>query len=155
MNYWLLKSDPDEFGWEDLKKAPGKSTTWDGVRNYQARNNLQKMKKGDLALFYHSAVNPQTIPGIVEVVKEAIPDPTQFEKDHEGFDPKSNPENPRWFMVEVKINAEFKTPLTRDEMKSIPELAEMALFRNSRLSVQPVTIQQWNRITALGKQHPV
>ena len=150
MNYWLFKSDPEEFGWEDLKKAADKTSHWDGVRNYQARNNMRQMRDGDLALFYHSIVKPQVITGIVKIVREAYPDFTQFDPANEHYDPKSSKDDPRWFMVDVRFEREFDQPLTIDEMKEMTALHTMALFRNSRLSVQPVTAREWKIIMDLA-----
>ena len=149
MKYWLLKSDPLEFSWDNLKEQTGKKTFWDGVRNYQARNYLKEIKKGDLAYFYHSVVQPQCITGVVTIIKEAYPDFTQFEPDHPNYDPKSQQKDPTWFMVDVKYLREFNPVITRDEIKVVNELQSMVLFRNSRLSVQPVTIREWQLILKL------
>jgi predicted RNA-binding protein with PUA-like domain len=151
MNHWLLKSDPLEFSWDNLKAQPGKKTFWDGVRNYQARNFLREMRKGDLAFFYHSVIKPQCITGIVKIIKEAYPDYTQFDKNHPNYDPKSNEQDPTWFMVDVQVLEEFSPPISRDEIKSIKEMQDMVLFRNSRLSVQPVTPGEWQRILQMKK----
>lgn len=149
MNYWLLKSDPDEFGWEDLKKKSQQRSIWDGVRNYQARNFLKKMRRGDLALFYHSSTQPQHISGIVSIVKEAYPDFTQFDKNHVHFDPKAIEDDPTWFMVDIQIEREILPPITRDELNKVASLREMLLFRNSRLSVLPVAKDHWKKILGL------
>ena len=151
MNYWLLKSDPDEFSWEDLKKQSHRRSMWDGVRNYQARNFLKEMKKGDLAFFYHSSTQPQHIPGIVNIVEEAYPDFTQFNKNHMHYDPKATKENPIWFMVDIQFEQEILPPITRDELKKNMSLGEMLLFKNSRLSVLPVTPDHWKTILKLRK----
>ncbi|GAB4377324.1 MAG: EVE domain-containing protein [Calditrichia bacterium] len=149
MRYWLIKSDPQEFGWDDLKNCPEMKTAWDGVRNYQARNYLKEMRKGDLALFYHSGVKPPQIMGVVEIVREAYPDSTQFVPGHPRYDPKSNPDNPRWFMVDVQYVGDFNPPIIKDELQNIPRLQVMILFKNSRLSIQPVTAAEWSIITSL------
>jgi predicted RNA-binding protein with PUA-like domain len=149
MKYWLLKSDPEEFTWQDLKESKNKITSWDGVRNYQARNYLKEMKENDQAFFYHSVVDPQTIMGVVKIVKEAYPDHTQFDPSHDHFDPKSTNEEPRWFMVDIQYLEDFNPPITRNELKNIPKLKEMVLFKNSRLSVQPVTKTEWTIIQNL------
>jgi predicted RNA-binding protein with PUA-like domain len=149
MKYWLLKSDPEEFTWQDLKKTKNQITCWDGVRNYQARNYLKEMKKNDLAFFYHSVVDRQTIMGVVKIVKEAYPDHTQFEHFHDHFDPKSTKEAPRWFMVDIQYVEDFNPPITRNELKNIPKLREMVLFKNSRLSIQPITNAERNTIQNL------
>jgi len=153
MKYWLLKSDPEEFGWDDLKSLPGKETTWDGVRNYQARNFLKEMKTGDRAFFYHSSTKPQIIIGIITIIREAYPDPTQFEKDHAQYDPKATPDNPIWFMVDIRYEEDINPPITREELKNTGKLSEMLLFRNSRLSVVPVNPDQWQTITNLCKKN--
>ena len=149
MKYWLIKSDPEEFAWEDLKKQPQKKTHWDGVRNYQARNYLREMKKGDLALFYHSVIQPQSIPGIVTISREAYADFTQFEKNHPNYDPKSNPAEPTWVMVDVACKEGIEPPITREEIKKVKSLQEMVLVKNSRLSVQPVSAKEWKAVLNL------
>ncbi|MEJ2537211.1 MAG: EVE domain-containing protein [Calditrichia bacterium] len=149
MKYWLLKSDPEEFTWQDLKESKNKITCWDGVRNYQARNYLKEMKNNDQAFFYHSVVNPQTIMGVVKIVREVYPDHTQFDPSNDHFDPKSTKEEPRWFMVDIQYLADFNPPITRNELKEIPRLQDMVLFKNSRLSVQPITKAQWDTIQNL------
>ena len=111
MNYWLVKTEPNTFSWDDLKNLPGKKDHWEGVRNYKARNYLRQMKKGDLAFFYHSVVKPISIVGIVEVVREAYPDHTQFDPKSDYYDPKSPKENPRWVMVDVAFESKFTAPL--------------------------------------------
>ncbi len=153
MNYWLFKTEPSTYSWEDLKNEPDRTTFWDGVRNYQARNFLRdRIKKGDLVFIYHSVQKPQAIMGIARVVKEATPDPTAFDPSSDYFDPKSTEENPRWFGVEVQAIQEFDPPLTREELKNIPELQNMVLLqKGSRLSIQPVTEQEWNAIVQFGK----
>ncbi len=153
MNYWLMKTDPDTYSWEDLKRQPERTDYWDGVRNYQARNLMKQMQVGDLALFYHSVVKPQIIPGVVRIVRAAYPDPTQFDATSPYFDPKSSPENPRWVAVDVQWVQDFLPPITREELKAIPELEEMVLFKNSRLSIQPVTPAQWEIILSLRTPH--
>ena len=133
------------------KNQPDKRDHWDGVRNYKARNYLKKMKKGDLAFFYHSVVKPMSIMGIVEVVREAYPDHTQFDPNRDYYDPKSPKENPRWVMVDVQYKNNFQTPITRDSLKEIPALENMVLLRKRRLSVQPVTPEEWDIIVSLRK----
>jgi predicted RNA-binding protein with PUA-like domain len=153
VRYWLLKSEPESFSYEDLEKAPRKTTQWDRVRNYQARNTMRDdMKKGDLAFFYHSSADPTGIAGICEVVREAYPDHTAFDpKDEMHYDPKSKPEAPTWFMVDVRAVRRFPRVLTLAELKGVKSLAKMVLLqRGSRLSVQPVTAKEWATICALG-----
>jgi len=149
MNYWLLKSDPHDFGWEDLKNQTHRRSMWDGVRNYQARNFLREMRTGDLAFFYHSSTQPQQITGVVKIVREAYPDFTQFDKHHVNYDLKASPENPIWFMIDIKFKQDIHPPITREELKSIASLQEMLLFKNSRLSVLPVTPDHWDMILNL------
>ncbi len=153
MNYWLLKSDPDAFSWADLAGADQQTTGWEGVRNYQARNFLRRMHPGDLALFYHSAVSPQVIPGIVRIIRRAYPDPTQYQRESPYFDPNSPLDNPRWMTVDIRLEQELVPPITRDELKRHPELAGMMLLqKGSRLSVQPVTVPEWEFIMSLRRQ---
>ena len=149
MNYWLLKSEPQTYGWENLKACPDCRDHWDGIRNYAARLHLRAMAKGDLAFFYHSMVKPPHIAGIVRIVREAYVDHTQFDVDAKYYDPKSDPENPRWSMVDVQCHQELSEPIPISELKETPGLENMVLFRISRLSVQPVTADEWRIITGL------
>lgn len=152
MRYWLFKTEPSTYSWEDLKKQKDRTDYWDGIRNYQARNFLRdEVKKGDLVLFYHSVKQPQAIMGIARVVREAYPDHTAFDPESRYYDPKSDPEHPRWFMVDVQAVAEFDPPILREELKGVPGLENMMLLRKgSRLSIQPVTEKEWEIITKLG-----
>jgi len=152
MNYWLMKSEPEVFSIEDLEKAPKKTTHWDGVRNYQARNYLRdQIKKGDLVFYYHSNSDPSGIAGIAEVVKEGYPDFTAFDKKDPHYDPKSIEANPTWYMVDVKHVRTFKRILPLEELRGIPALKDMVLLqKGSRLSVQPVTEKQWKAIEKLA-----
>ncbi len=151
MRYWLFKSEPDCYSIMDLAAAPAQSTSWDGVRNYQARNFMRDdMKKGDLGFFYHSGKKP-AITGIVEVIREGYPDLTANDPENRHFDPTSTDENPRWFMVDVRLVRRFEPPLSRIMLCSIPELAGMELFRRgSRLSVQPVEAEAFKIIVDLA-----
>lgn len=150
MGFFMLKTEPRVFSWDHLKAAKEQTTQWEGVRNYQARNYIRSMKKGDLCLFYHSNVKPNIIPGIVKVVSEPYPDPFAFDPNSRYFEPKGNLQKPRWFCVDVKKNKEFKTPITREELKQIPALADLELLRRgSRLSVHPLTEQQFKIIVSL------
>jgi predicted RNA-binding protein with PUA-like domain len=151
-NYWLIKSEPDVFSFDDLKKSKNKTTYWDGVRNYQARNFLRdEMKKGDLVLFYHSNSDPLAVMGVCEVVKEGYPDHTQFDPDNDHYDPKADTNNPTWMMVDVKFKQEFKNPVTLDEIKANPKLKNMRLIqRGNRLSVMPVTKEEFHEIIKMG-----
>lgn len=151
MNYWLMKSEPDVFGIEHLRQRPGQIEPWDGVCNYQARNMLRdQMQVGDLAFFYHSNCKPPGIVGIMEIVRAGYPDPTQFDPDSDYYDPKSDPANPRWFLVDVQFRRQFQRVITLDELKSHPELADLAVVRKgNRLSINPVGKEQWDFIVAL------
>ncbi|MEM8866663.1 MAG: EVE domain-containing protein [Verrucomicrobiota bacterium] len=141
MNYWLMKSEPDVFSFDDLKACPNQTEPWDGVRNYQARNFMRDvMKVGDQILFYHSNTNPPGVAGIAKVASEPYPDPTAFDQESKYFDPKSDPDKPRWILVDVAYAADLKRLVSLEEMKSMPELAEMrALQKGNRLSVMPVS----------------
>ena len=148
MNYWLMKSEPDCFGLEHLKARPNRTEHWDGVRNYQARNFLRDaMKKGDLAFFYHSSCAEPGIAGIIRIVRAGYPDHTAWNPDSEHFDPKSSPANPIWYMVDVKLEREFKRPILLTTLKQNPALKNMQLLqRGNRLSILPVTEKDWNTI---------
>ena len=151
--YWLVKSEPGTFSIDDLAKSKNKTTFWDGVRNYQARNFIRdEMKKGDSVLFYHSNADPLAVVGYCELVKEAYPDHTQFEKGNPHFDPKAKKENPPWFMVDIKFVEKFKNPVTLQQMKDNPKLKNMRLIqRGNRLSVMPVTKEEWDEVLKMGK----
>jgi predicted RNA-binding protein with PUA-like domain len=150
--YWLLKSEPNEFSWEDLKQENKQITFWDGVRNYQARNFLRDdIKKGDGVLFYHSNAIPLAVVGFCEVIKEGYPDHTQFDPNDKHFDPKADEENPTWYMVDIKLKKEFKDPVTLDQIKTNSKLKNMRLIqRGNRLSVMPVTKKEWDEILKMG-----
>lgn len=146
--YWLMKSEPSVFSIDDLKTC--KVTCWDGVRNYQARNFMRdEMKIGDGVLFYHSNAQPSGIAGLAEVVKESYPDYTAFDPKDVHYDPKSDPGKPTWYMVDVKFVRTCKFIILLDRLKAIPALKNMALFKYGRLSVQPVTPQEWKIILSL------
>lgn len=149
--YWLMKSEPGAFSIDDLAKSPKRTTCWDGVRNYQARNFLRSMAVGDQVLFYHSSADPPAVVGIAEVVREAYPDDTQFDKSSKHYDPESDPGTPRWDMVDIMHRQTFKTSLSLDRLKREPKLKGMVLLRKgSRLSVQPVTATEWAVILKLA-----
>lgn len=152
MNYWLMKSEPDVFSFEDLKSRPGQTEPWDGVRNYQARNFMRDaMKLGDLVLFYHSNTNPPGVAGVAEVASPPYPDPTAFDTKSKYHDPKSSPENPRWVLINVRYKAELKRLVPLEEMKCMPELSEMrALQRGNRLSITPLTQAEYQAIKKAG-----
>jgi len=151
MNYWLMKSEPNEFSIDDLKTQPGKTEHWDGVRNYQARNMMRdQMKIGDQVFFYHSNCETPGIVGIAKVVREGYPDFTAFEPKDPHYDPKSDPDNPRWYMVDIKYVRKLKRTISLKELKEISALSEMPLVRKgNRLSVMPTTKQQWQHILKL------
>ena len=151
MNYWLMKSEPDEFSIDDLRKCNKQTESWDGVRNYQARNMMRDdMKKGDLAFFYHSNCDEVGIVGIMQVVREGYPDPTAFDPKDKHYDPKSDPENPRWFMVDVRYVRKLKRVITLSELKTYPELEDLPLIRRgNRLSAMPLSKQHWDFILSL------
>lgn len=137
MNYWLIKSDPETYGWNEFV-AKG-TDMWEGVRNYQARNNLQAMEKGDLVLFYHSIVNPAVV-GIARVVSEHYPDPTTDDK--------------RWVVVDFTVERPLKRPVSLKEIKAEPQLANIALIRQSRLSVMPLNLQEFDTILKMAEEEP-
>lgn len=147
--YWLMKSEPGCFSIDDLRTAPNQTTHWDGVRNYQARNFMRdQMSIGDQVFFYHSNCNPPGIIGIAEVTSEAYPDFTAFDPNSEHPDAKSTPENPRWFMVDIRFKEKFKDLIPLDNLKRYPELQNMPLIRKgNRLSVLPVSKDEWMFIT--------
>jgi len=144
MNYWLMKSEPDVFSIDDLKKKG--VSGWDGVRNYQARNYMRQMKIGDLVFFYHSNAKPPAIVGIMTVVREAYPDPTQFDPKSDYFDSRSPTDNPRWSQVDVRYQETFARALSLDDLRGMPILSKMVLLHRGRLSVQPVMVGEWEAI---------
>lgn len=152
MNYWLMKSEPDVFSFDDLKARPKQTEPWDGVRNYQARNFMRDdMKVGDLILFYHSNAKPPGVAGIAEVASKPYSDPTAFDKQSKYYDPKSDPDSPRWMLIDVKYHADMKRLVSLEEMKAMPALEEMrVLQRGSRLSITPVTKKEFNTIRKAG-----
>ncbi len=151
--YWLMKSEPSTFSIDDLAKSKNKTTYWDGVRNYQARNFMRdEMKKGDLVLFYHSNAKPTAVVGVCEVVKEGYPDFTAFDPEEKYYDPKSNKDKPTWYMVDIKLKEKFKKPVTLEEIKSNPKLKDMKLVqRGNRLSVMPVAKKEFDEIVKMSK----
>ncbi len=149
MKYWLVKSEPDEFSIDALQR--GGVEPWSGVRNYQARNYLRQMKVGDGVLFYHSSCALPGVVGIAKVAGDAYPDPTQFDSASDYHDPKSSPEEPRWFAVDIAYQRKLKRTLALDELRGLAgALGEFPLIRRgNRLSVLPVTAAQWKTILAL------
>lgn len=151
--FWLMKSEPTVFSFDDLEARPRSTDHWDGVRNYQARNFMRQMRNGDLVLFYHSNCETPGVVGIAEVVREAYPDHTAFDPQSRYYDPKSKQDNPRWFMVEVKWNEAFTRIVTLSEMRNVPELSGMKLMqKGQRLSVMPVTKEEFEKIRSLGME---
>ena len=146
--FWLMKSEPDVFGIDDLAKK--KTEGWNGVRNYEARNFMKSMKTGDTILFYHSNALPSGVAGTAEVCRTAYPDPTQFDPKSDYFEPRATPENPVWFQVDLRFVAKFPRFVPLDELRGMPALADMMLFKRSRLSVIPVTSVQWKLIVKAG-----
>ena len=151
MAYWLFKSEPGCFSIDDLAKRPGMTEHWDGVRNFQARNYLRdSIKPGDRVLFYHSNIPEPAVAGIAEVVRGGYPDFTAFDPGSDHFDPKSSPGTPVWFMVDVRFVAVMPRPVKLEQIKENPLLADMPLVKRSRLSIQPVTPDEWRIILTMG-----
>jgi len=150
--FWLFKSEPDSYSIDHLRREKNSTTSWDGVRNYQARNFLRdQVQPGDLVFFYHSGCEIPAIVGVAKVVRGGYPDPTQFESGHVHFDVTAKPTSPRWFMVDIKFELEFKHPLTLSELKGHEELKNMVLLqKGSRLSIQPVTKDEWDFILEIS-----
>ena len=151
MHHWLIKSEPDVFSIRDLARAKRRTTHWEGVRNYQARNFLRAMCLGDQALFYHSNAAPSAVAGIVEVVRTAYPDPTAWDPRSDYHDPKASPEHPVWAMVDVRLVEVFPREVPLEELRGVKGLAGMELLRRgSRLSVHPVTAAEFRTIRTLA-----
>ena len=153
MSYWLMKSEPEEFGIDDLASRPRRTEHWDGVRNYQARNFMRdEMRKDDLAFFYHSNCKEPGIVGTMRIARTAYPDHTAFDPADKHYDPKSDPASPRWFMVDVAFKQKFERVITLQELKLHAELELKGfplLRRGNRLSVMPVSEAHWNFIVSL------
>jgi len=152
--YWLVKSEPNCFSFDDLLHSPDRTTSWDGVRNYQARNFMRDdMKRGDRVFFYHSGAEPPAIVGVAEVVRESYPDPTAFDPKEQHFDPKSSDESPTWMMVDIRAVEALSRPLALADLRGVPGLEKMALLqKGSRLSVQPVSAAEWDIVYELGRR---
>ncbi len=149
MQYWLLKSEPGCFSIHDLAELPGRTSPWDGVRNYQARNFIRSMRPGDLAFFYHSVTDPGIV-GLMEIAGEAKPDPGQWDPENEHFDPASPADKARWYLTDVRLKEIFAKPLSLPFLRTRPELAGMELLRKgSRLSVQPVSKEHFDAVMRL------
>ncbi len=145
MQYWLFKSEPDAFSIDDLAAMPDQTEHWDGIRNYQARNFLRdQVKLGDQVFFYHSSCKDVGIVGVAEVVRESYPDHTQFDPESKYYDPKSDPDNPRWMMVDIKLKQKFRKILPLKTIKTMPGIIEIGLVKKGhRLSIMPVTDIEW------------
>lgn len=146
--YWLMKSEADVYSIDDLREDG--RTLWDGVRNYQARNNMKEMKEGDLVLYYHSRQSPSAVTGLARVVRESYPDPTQFDPNNKYFDEKSSEDDPRWWLVDIEFVRKFDDPVGLPDIKARSDLSEMVLVRNSRLSVQPVLEQEFRTVLKMA-----
>ncbi len=146
--YWLMKSEPDVYSIEDLERD--RSTHWDGVRNYKARNNMRDMRIGDEVLYYHSNANPPGVVGVARVCREAYPDPSQFDKKSKYYDAKSKPEDPRWSLVDIEFAAKLPKVVSLEDVKRDTALAEMELVRYGRLSVQAVTKAEFDRVKKMA-----
>jgi predicted RNA-binding protein with PUA-like domain len=150
--YWLVKSEPDVFSFQDLQAAPQQTTCWDSVRNSTARNFMRDaMKRGDLAFYYHSNAEPSAIVGICEIVREGYPDPTALDPSHDYYDADSVAETPTWFMVDVKAVEVLPRPVSLPEIKASSALSEMALVKFGRLSVVPVTAAEWEIVLGMSR----
>ena len=149
MRYWLFKTEPSAYSFDRLRED--RTTAWTGVRNFQARNNMMEMRKGDLGLFYHSSIAEQAAVGICRVIREAYADFTQFECGGEYYDGRAKPDKPIWMMVDVEYVEAFPHPVTLAMMRADPRLVGMALLkRGQRLSVQPVTDAEWKEVCKMG-----
>jgi len=154
MNYWLFKSEPDAFSIDDLFAMPNSTDHWDGIRNYQARNLMRDdMKKGDKGFFYHSSCKVPGVVGEVKIVTEAYDDYTALDKKAKYYDPKATPENPRWCMVDVQGTKQYKEVISLSALKNTAELEGMSLLRRgNRLSVMPITAEEWRIIRSMAKR---
>ncbi len=147
---WLMKSESSVYSIEDLRRD--KTTGWEGVRNFEARNFMRAMAIGDLAFFYHSNSEPSGIAGIMEICKAAYPDPSQFDRKDVHFDPKASADNPIWQQVDVRFKEAFPRVLSLEELRAIPELKDTPLFKRSRLSIQPIDERAWQAVIELQKR---
>ncbi|MBW4054141.1 MAG: EVE domain-containing protein [Proteobacteria bacterium] len=151
MAHWLFKTEPGCFSFDDLKKRLTMTEPWDGVRNFQARNFLRdQVRIGDQVLFYHSNIPEPAVVGLAEVVRDGYPDTTALNPNAEHFDPKASPDNPIWYMVDLRYVAPLKKIVTLESIKQNPLLTDMLLVKRSRLSIQPVTEYEWHIMLAMG-----
>jgi len=156
LNYWVFKSEPDAYGIDHLAAEKKKTARWDGIRNFQARNNLRDLvKKNDLVLFYHSSCKEIGIVGTMEVVQAAYPDPAQFDPDSKYYDEKSEPDNPRWYSVDVRLVEKFPEVVPTKILKADPMTAELSIFKQGRLSIASVSAAQWEAVRRLRADGPV
>lgn len=156
MAYWLMKSEPDVFSIDHLRERPKRTAPWDGVRNFQARNHMRDMNKGDLVFFYHSSCPVPGIAGIAEIVREAYPDFTSWDPKSDYYDARSTPEKPYWYMVDVRWRRKLKHLIALDELRLNPRLKNMRLLaRGNRLSVMPVAEVEWKAILKMEEATPV
>ena len=153
MNHWVMKSEPDAFSFEDLCAEPEATVRWDGVRNYEARNNLQACAPGDRVLFYHSNARPSGVVATAEVASEPYPDPTQFDAEHAGYDSESSEEDPTWFVVDIRAGEPLPRKVALKEIKRDQALEGSLLARRGRLSVVPLTPEEYDRILELARQN--
>ena len=153
MNYWLMKSEPDTFGIDHLAKAPKRTSGWDGVRNFQARNFMREMRVGDLVFFYHSSCDIPGVAGIAQVVREAYPDRTAFDPKNDHYDADSDADKPRWYQVDVRLVRKFAAVVSLEQLRehASAKLKEMVILkRGNRLSITPVTKSEWQFIESLA-----
>lgn len=148
MNYWLMKSEPESYSIDHLRSAPQEIGHWDGVRNYQARNFLRdSMQIGDLAFFYHSNCKMPGIAGIATIVSDSYPDYTAFDPDSKYYDPRSNPDKPRWYIRDIKLVTKFNEIIPLSQLRANPKLSTMVILKTgNRLSITPVTKQEWQDV---------
>ena len=153
--YWLFKSEPTSYSFADLISEPDQTAEWDGVRNYQARNFLRdEVKVGDGVLFYHSSADPTAVVGTAVVVRDGYPDDTAWDPNSDHPDPKSTPEKPTWYMVDIKGEMELARPVTLAEIRTRPDLADISLFKRPRISIHPITKSEWEIILEMGGLTP-
>jgi predicted RNA-binding protein with PUA-like domain len=151
MNYWLFKTEPGCFSFDDLKKRPDMTEPWDGVRNFQARNFLRDtVRVGDLVLFHHSSIAEPAVVGLAEIVRAGYPDTTALNPNSEHFDPKASADNPIWYMVDLRYREPLLKIVTLERIKQNPMLTDMPLVKRSRLSIQPVTVNEWRIILIMA-----
>jgi predicted RNA-binding protein with PUA-like domain len=155
MNYWLMKTEPSTFSIDDLAKAPKRTTCWDGVRNYQVRNMLRdQFAVGDLAFMYHSSCEIPGVVGVMKVVSKGYPDDTAFDRKHAHYDPESDPKEPRWYMVDVRLEQRFSRVISLDELRRYADgkLRDLLILkRGNRLSITPVSAAEWRFIGSLAQ----